>query len=109
MVQIHVQILVTFMTILRLLARQTRLPGATPTRDGTQHGARAVRPPLHAPEFESCAAEKLPTSSMLATCWCVNISTAIQAADAQTILNTASSRMLRVLVYRGHVKCVCVF
>jgi hypothetical protein len=58
------------MTILRLLARQTRLPGAT---DNTRYG-EAARPP--ATSRTSVA----------------NISTDIQAADAQTILNAA--RML---------------
>ena len=60
------------MTILRLLARQTRLPGAT---DNTRYGEGARIPPQipHAPR-------------------CANISTAIQAADAQTIHNAASAR-----------------
>ena len=70
------------MTILRLLARQTRLPGAT---DHTRYGegrASPRRPQLpHAPPMAHHVA---------------NISTAIQAADAQTILNAASARMLRV-------------
>ena len=59
------------MTILRLLARQTRLPGAT---DNTRYG-EAARPPA--------------ASSRTSV---ANISTDIQAADAQTILNAA--RML---------------
>ena len=66
------------MTILRLLARQTRLPGAT---DHTRYGegrASPRRPQLpHAPPMAHHVA---------------NISTAIQAADAQTILNAASAR-----------------
>ncbi|KOO33420.1 oxidoreductase [Chrysochromulina tobinii] len=63
------------MTILRLLARQTRLPGAT---DNTRYGEGRASP-----------------RSFL-THHVVNISTAIQTADAQTILNAASARMLRV-------------
>ena len=64
------------MTILRLLARQTRLPGAT---DNTRYGEGRASP-----------------RSFL-THHVANISTsAIQAADAQTILNAASARMLRV-------------
>ncbi len=62
-------------TILRLLARQTRLPGAT---DNTRYGEGRASP-----------------RSFL-THHVANISTAIQAADAQTILNAASARMLRV-------------
>ena len=65
----------SFMTILRLLARQTRLPGAT---DNTRYGEGRASP-----------------RSFL-THHVANISTAIQAADAQTILNAASARMLRV-------------
>jgi hypothetical protein len=74
------------MTILRLLARQTRLPGAT---DNTRYGEGRASP-----------------RSFL-THHVANISTAIQAADAQTILNAASARMLRVsrLIW-GHVRCV---
>ena len=53
----------TFITILGLLARQARLPGAT---DNTRYGEGAASP-----------------HSFL------KISTAIQAADAQTILNAA--------------------
>ena len=63
----------SFMTILRLLARQTRLPGAT---DNTRYGRASPRTVL--------------------THHVANISTAIQTADAQTILNAASARMLRV-------------
>jgi hypothetical protein len=66
---------VSFMTILRLLARQTRLPGAT---DNTRYGEGRASP-----------------RSFL-THHVANISTAIQAADAQTILNAAGARMLRV-------------
>ena len=67
----------SFMTILRLLAHQTRLPGAT---DNTRYGeGRASGPPR----------------SFL-THHVANISTAIQAADAKTIFNAASARMLRV-------------
>ena len=65
----------SFMTILRLLARQTRLPGAT---DNTRYGEGRASP-----------------RSFL-THHVANISTAIQTADAQTILNAASARMLRV-------------
>jgi hypothetical protein len=65
----------SFTTILRLLARQTRLPGAT---DNTRYGEGRASP-----------------RSFL-THHVANISTAIQAADAQTILNAASARMLRV-------------
>ena len=66
----------SFMTsILRLLARQTRLPGAT---DNTRYGEGRASP-----------------RSFL-THHVAHISTAIQAADAQTILNAASARMLRV-------------
>ena len=65
----------SFMTILRLLARQTRLPGAT---DNTRYGEGRASP-----------------RSFL-THHVANISTSIQAADAQTILNAASARMLRV-------------
>ena len=63
------------MTILRLLARQTRLPGAT---DNTRYGEGRASPGQlpHAPR-------------------CQHLSTAIQAADAQTILHAASARMLR--------------
>ena len=72
----HTQITpASFMTILRLLARQTRLPGAT---DHTRYGEGRASP-----------------RSFL-THHVANISTAIQAADAQTILNAASARMLRV-------------
>ena len=63
------------MTILRLLARQTRLPGAT---DNTRYGEGRASP-----------------RSFL-THHVANISTAIQAADTQTVLNAASARMLRV-------------
>ena len=59
------------MTILRLLARQTRLPGAT---DNTRYGEGRASP-----------------RSFL-THHVANISTAIQAADAQTILNAAGAR-----------------
>jgi hypothetical protein len=64
------------MTILRLLARQTRLPGAT---DNTRYGDQGRASPR----------------SFL-THHVANISTAIQAADTQTVLNAASARMLRV-------------
>ena len=67
----------SFMTILRLLARQTRLPGAT---DNTRYGEGRAS----------------PRSLSFLTHHVVNISTAIQTADAQTILNAASARMLRV-------------
>jgi len=56
-------------------ARQTRLPGAT---DNTRYGEGRASP-----------------RSFL-TNHVANISTAIQTADAQTILNAASARMLRV-------------
>jgi hypothetical protein len=65
----------SFMTILRLLARQTRLPGAT---DNTRYGEGRASP-----------------RSFL-THHVANISTAIQAADAQTILNAASARACSV-------------
>jgi hypothetical protein len=65
------------MTILRLLARQTRLPGAT---DNTRYGEGRASPHRHS----------------FLTHHVANISTAIQTADAQTILNAASARMLRV-------------
>ena len=64
-----------FMLIQDLLARQTRLPGAT---DNTRYGEGRASP-----------------RSFL-THHVANISTAIQTADAQTILNAASARMLRV-------------
>ena len=64
------------MTILRLLARQTRLPGAT---DNTRYGEGRASP-----------ARSFLTHHVAA------ISTAIQAADAQTILNAASARLFRV-------------
>jgi hypothetical protein len=59
------------MTILRLLARQTRLPGAT---DNTRYGEGRASP-----------------RSFL-THHVANISTAIQTADAQTILKQASKQ-----------------
>ncbi len=62
-------------TILRLLARQTRLPGAT---DNTRYGEGRASPRSFLMHHVA------------------NISTAIQAADAQTILNAASARILRV-------------
>ena len=78
----------SFMTILRLLARQTRLPGAT---DHTRYGEGRA-----SPRYPPAASSRttLPTSPPPG---------AIQAADAQTILNAASygSRM-------GSCK-VCVF
>jgi hypothetical protein len=58
-----------------LLARQTRLPGAT---DNTRYGEGRASP-----------------RSFL-THHVANISTAIQTPDAQTIHNAASARMLRV-------------
>jgi hypothetical protein len=61
--------------------RQTRLPGAT---DNTRNGEGRAFP-----------------QSFL-THHVANISTAIHAADALTILDAASSRMLRVS------RCVCV-
>jgi len=64
--------------------RQTRLPGAT---DNTRYGEGRAFP-----------------HSFL-THHVANISTAIHAADALTILDAASSRMLRV----SHGVCVCVF
>ena len=69
------------MTILRLLARQTRLPGAT---DHTRYGEGRA-----SPRYPPAASSRttLPTSPP--PC-------AIQAADAQTILNAASARKLRV-------------
>eukprot|EP00900_Chrysochromulina_parva_P014960 jgi/Chrpa1/23465/Chrysochromulina_OHIO_Genome00025457-RA len=67
------------MTILRLLARQTRLPGAT---DNTRYGEGRASPRSFLRSF--------------LTHHVANISTAIQTADAQTILNAASARMLRV-------------
>ena len=75
----------SFMTILRLLAHQTRLPGAT---DNTRYGEGRASP-----------------RSFL-THHLANISTAIQAADAKTILNAASARMLRVSY--GVVQGVCI-
>jgi hypothetical protein len=61
-----------FFVILRLLARQTRLPGAT---DNTRYGEGRASP-------RSFLAHHV-----------ANISTsAIQAADAQTVLNAASAR-----------------
>jgi hypothetical protein len=58
-------------TIIRLLARQTRLPGAT---DNTRYGEGRASPRSFLMHHVA------------------NISTAIQAADAQTILNAASAR-----------------
>ena len=66
----------SFMTILRLLAHQTRLPGAT---DNTRYGEGRASP---------AASSRINHVA--------KISTAIQAADAQTILNAASARMLRI-------------
>ncbi len=82
------------MTILRLLARQTRLPGAT---DNTRYG-------------EGRAQRASPRSFLRPHPQRANISTAIQAADAQTILNAASARMLRVSLVSRMGSCkVCVF
>ena len=78
----------SFMTILRLLARQTRLPGAT---DNTRYGEGRASP-----------------RSFL-THHVANISTAIQAADAQTILNAASARARACSVFRMGSCKVCVF
>ena len=69
----------TFMTILRLLARQTRLPGATDGITMARGTARAARPP----EASSRTTLLRPPSQP-------------PQADAQTIRNAASSRMLRV-------------
>ena len=65
------------MTILRLRARQSRLPGAT---DNTRYG-------------EGRASPRSFLTHHVANI--IYISTAIQTADAQTILNAASARMLR--------------
>ena len=75
----------SFMTILRLLARQTRLPGAT---DNTRYGEGRASP-----------------RSFL-THHVANISTAIQAADAQTI-STPPARACSAS-HLGSCK-VCVF
>jgi hypothetical protein len=63
--------------------RQTRLPGAT---DNTRYGEGAASP-----------------HSFL------KISTAIQAADAQTILNAASSRVLGSRLTSVNAYVLCVF
>ena len=63
-----------FMAALRIMAKQSRLPGAT---DLTQYG-------------EGRASPKAFLSHHVA-----NISTAIQAADAGTVLAAASTRALR--------------
>ena len=62
------------MAILRILAKQTRLPDAT---DLTQYGKG-----------------RASTKAFL-THHVANISTAIQAADANAVLNAASARSLR--------------
>ena len=72
----------SFMTILRLLARQTRLPGAT---DNTRYGEGRASPRSFLTHLSRTT---LPTSP--------DSTSTIQAADAQTILNAASARMLRV-------------
>ena len=80
------------MTILRLLARQTRLPGAT---DNSRYGEGRASPRSFLTQVKVSK-----TCQLAAYTWrghhVANISTAIQAADAQTILNAASARMLRV-------------
>ena len=70
-----------FMTILRLLARHRRASPAPPTARGP---ARAARPP--APSSRTTLVHNISTA----------IQVAGQAADSQTILNAASSRMPRV-------------
>ena len=77
-------------TIIRLLARQTRLPGAT---DNTRYGEGRASPRSFLMHH---------VANILA-----NISTAIQAADAQTILNAASAHKCSVS-HMGSCK-VCVF
>ena len=62
------------MAMLRVLARQSRLRGAT---DLTQYG------------------EGRASSKAFLTHHVANISTAIQAADANAVLNAASARSLR--------------
>jgi len=64
-----------FMTILRILAKQARLPGAT---DLTQYGEGRASP------------------KAFLTHHVANISTAVQAADAHTVLNAATSRAQRL-------------
>ena len=69
------------MTILRLLARQTRPPGAT---DNTRYGKGRASPRSFLAHHVACYAK---------------ISTAIEAAgrpNQEAILNAASSRMLSV-------------
>ena len=63
-----------FMTVLRVLAKQSRLPGAT---DFTQYGEGRASP------------------KAFLTHHVASISTAIQAADAHTVLAAASTRALR--------------
>ena len=63
-----------FMTVLRVLAKQSRLPGAT---DFTQYGEGRASP-------KACLTHHV-----------ASISTAIQAADAHTVLAAASTRALR--------------
>ena len=64
-----------FITILRILAKQARLPGAT---DLTQYGEGRASP------------------KAFLTHHVANISTAVQAADAHTVLNAATSRAQRL-------------
>ena len=64
-----------FMTILRILAKQTRLPGAT---DITQYG------------------EGRASTKAFLTHHVANISTVVQAADAHTVLSAAVSRAQRL-------------
>ncbi len=87
----------SLMIIFRLLRRARDAPPRGPpgATDNTRRDtARAARP---ARSFLTHHIHK-PTSV---------ISTAIQAADAQTILNAAGARMLRVS-YWGHVRCECI-
>ena len=64
-----------FMTILRILAKQTRLPGAT---DLTQYG------------------EGRASTKAFLTHHVANILTVVQAADAHTVLSAAISRAQRL-------------
>ena len=67
-----------FMTVLRILAKQTCLPGAT---DLTQYGEGRTSP----------KGQGLPDPRHVA-----NISTVVQAADADTVLNAATDRAQRL-------------
>ena len=67
------------MTILRILAKQARLPGAMPgATDLTKYGEGRASP------------------KAFLTHHVANISTAVQAADAHTVLNAATSRAQRL-------------